>query len=89
MIDTAQKRFSVPGVGRPFMRSQFPVAAKGIAWRVSVGLTYSGVAARLLPPPVQISSGAAVGLPFPSVDISVEKKKGEDIAAALLLLLQE
>ena len=65
------------------------MAAKGISWRVSVGLTYSGVAAKLLPPPIQIPSGAAVGLPFPSLDVAARKKKDVDAAVALLLLIEE
>lgn len=39
-LDSALKRFAVVGVGRPYMRSTFPVAAKTEAWRVSVGLAY-------------------------------------------------
>ena len=39
-IDSATKRWAVMGVGRPYMRSVFPVAAKNGAWRASVGHVY-------------------------------------------------
>jgi len=39
-LDSASKRQAVPGVARPWMRGQFPVAAKTFVWRVSVGLAY-------------------------------------------------
>ena len=39
-VDSAIKRKAVPGVGRPFMRSQQSDIAKGQAWRQSAGLTY-------------------------------------------------
>lgn len=35
-------RYSVPGVGRPFLRSHLPDADKGKAWRQSVGNGYTG-----------------------------------------------
>ncbi|MCA9455863.1 MAG: hypothetical protein KC587_04325 [Nitrospira sp.] len=35
-------RFSVPGVGRPYLRSHFPDEAKGSEWRRSAGNTYPG-----------------------------------------------
>ena len=39
-LDSEAKRKAVTGVGRPWMRTQGNDAAKGVAWRVSVGLTY-------------------------------------------------
>lgn len=39
-LDTAAKRQAVPGVGRPWMRGQFPSAGKGREWRSSAGLSY-------------------------------------------------
>ena len=39
-LDSATKRQAVPGVGRPWIRSQFPVSAKDRGWRSSVGLSY-------------------------------------------------
>jgi len=39
-LDSATKRQAVPGCGRPWMRGQFPVAAKTEGWRVSVGNAY-------------------------------------------------
>ena len=33
---------SVPGVGRPWMRSVFPAAIPVLSWRQNIGLTYSG-----------------------------------------------
>lgn len=41
-IDSAEKRQNVTGVGRPYMRSQFPIATPDQEWRVSVGLSYGG-----------------------------------------------
>jgi len=41
-LDTAAKRSSVPGVGRPWMRGITPDATKPEAWRHSVGNTYAG-----------------------------------------------
>jgi len=41
-LDTAAKRSSVPGVGRPWMRGITPDATKSEAWRHSVGNTYAG-----------------------------------------------
>lgn len=41
-IDTQQKRMSVAGCGRPFMRATFPVTTPTEAWRASVAHTYSG-----------------------------------------------
>ena len=39
-LDSKAKRFSVPGVARPWMRSQYPDAAIGRAARASVGNVY-------------------------------------------------
>lgn len=39
-LDTAAKRQAVPGVGRPWMRGQFPSAGKGREWRSSAALSY-------------------------------------------------
>ena len=41
-IDTQQKRMSVAGVGRPFMRAVFPVDSPTVEWRMSSGLVYAG-----------------------------------------------
>ena len=41
-IDTREKRASVLGVGRPWMRTKEPVAAKTQPWRMSSGNTYGG-----------------------------------------------
>ncbi len=48
-IDTKEKRASVLGVGRPWIRDKFPVAAKDEEWRISSGNAYGGNA---LSPPV-------------------------------------
>ena len=40
-IDTAEKRQSAPGVGRPFMRSHFPTTIDE-QWRLGVGNVYNG-----------------------------------------------
>lgn len=39
-LDTAAKRQAVPGVGRPWMRGQFPSVGKGREWRSSAALSY-------------------------------------------------
>ena len=41
-IDDKEKRASVIGVGRPWMRDKFPVATPDEEWRMSSGLTYGG-----------------------------------------------
>lgn len=41
-IDTAEKRQSVPGVGRVFLRSHFPIASPDEQWRIGSGLAYAG-----------------------------------------------
>ena len=41
MALTKQTRWAVPGVGRPWIRSQLP-GPKGMAWRSAVGLTIMG-----------------------------------------------
>jgi len=40
-IDSAAKRSSIAGVGRPYLRSLTVDAAKGEPWRHSVGNTYA------------------------------------------------
>ncbi len=47
-IDTQQKRMSVIGVGRPYLRSHQP-SAISTGWRASIGLIYSGFASITLP----------------------------------------
>ena len=39
-LDNQQKRMAVPGVGRPWMRAQYPVATPTVAWRSSIGNVY-------------------------------------------------
>ncbi len=39
-LDSAAKRQSVPGAGRPWMRGQLPSVGKGREWRSSAGLSY-------------------------------------------------
>lgn len=39
-LDSATKRQAVPGVGRPWLRSQMRDASKAEPWRVSVGNAY-------------------------------------------------
>lgn len=41
-IDSAAKRASIPGVGRPWMRSISVDATKPAAWRQAVGNLYAG-----------------------------------------------
>ena len=41
-IDTARKRFNVPGVGRPFMRAHRANASRNEQWRISIGNAYGG-----------------------------------------------
>ncbi len=41
-IDSAEKRQDIVGVGRPYLRSQFPIATPDEQWRVAIGLAYSG-----------------------------------------------
>lgn len=41
-IDTAEKRQNLTGVGRPYLRSQFPVATPDEEWRIATGNAYGG-----------------------------------------------
>lgn len=41
-LDSKEKRASVIGVGRPWMRDKFPVATPDEQWRATSGLTYGG-----------------------------------------------
>ena len=41
-LDTAEKRQNLAGVGRPYMRSQFPIATPDEQWRVGIGNAYGG-----------------------------------------------
>ena len=41
-LDSLEKRRNVPGVGRPYMRMQHPVATPDEQWRMAVGLAYGG-----------------------------------------------
>jgi hypothetical protein len=41
-IDTKEKRASVLGVARPWMRDKFPVATPDEEWRASSGNSYGG-----------------------------------------------
>ena len=41
-IDSKEKRAAVIGVGRPWMRDKFPVAAPDEEWRISSGNAYGG-----------------------------------------------
>ena len=52
-LDSLEKRRNVPGVGRPWMRMQHPVATPDEQWRMAVGLTYGGNALSALDVVVQ------------------------------------
>lgn len=54
-IDTKEKRATVLGVGRPWMRDKFPVATPDEEWRISSGNAYGGNA--LTPVVVSASFG--------------------------------
>lgn len=41
-LDSQEKRMAVVGIGRPWLRSKFPIAAPDEQWRSSSGLTYGG-----------------------------------------------
>lgn len=41
-LDSKEKRASVIGVGRPWLRDKFPVATPDEQWRATTGLTYGG-----------------------------------------------
>ncbi len=56
-LDTKEKRASVIGVGRPWMRDKFPIATPDEQWRATSGLTYGGNA--LTPGAGRIMSSAA------------------------------
>ena len=51
-IDTKEKRASVLGVGRPWMRDKFPVATLTEAWRIASGNAYGGNSIIFIPPPL-------------------------------------
>ena len=39
-LDTREKRQTVKGVGRPWLRGPFPIATPDVEWRAAVGNTY-------------------------------------------------
>ena len=41
-LDTQSKRQAAAGVGRPWMRTTFPVATPTEEWRISAGNAYGG-----------------------------------------------
>ena len=41
-IDTTEKRYNIVGVGRPYLRTQFPQTTPDEEWRVAIGNAYSG-----------------------------------------------
>lgn len=41
-IDSVQKRQNIPGVGRPWLRANFPVATPDEEWRLWIGNVYGG-----------------------------------------------
>ena len=41
-IDSKEKRQGITGVGRPYIRDKFPVAAKDEEWRIFSGNAYGG-----------------------------------------------
>ena len=41
-IDSKEKRQGITGVGRPYIRDKFPVAAKDEEWRIFSGNSYGG-----------------------------------------------
>ena len=59
-IDDQQKRMSVTGVGRPYLRAHFPGTINE-AWRLAAGNVYSGNALGGAPPPGRIMSSLAAG----------------------------
>ena len=74
-MDTRTKRASALGVGRPWMRSKNPDAAKGQDWRLGTGSFYAGMT--VAPPPPSKSA----------VDVSPNFRKylAEDPDLAALL----
>ena len=55
-IDTKEKRASVIGVGRPYLRDKFPVASPTRRWRASTGLAYGSILATAITTIVGIAS---------------------------------
>ncbi len=41
-LDSRQKRMSVVGVGRPWLRTKMPSISNELAWRMASGLSYAG-----------------------------------------------
>jgi len=64
-IDTKQKRWSVPGVGRPWKRSVYPAGNNTKQWRMAVGNVYGSVdgpLALIFHAPLNEASGEPVDL---------------------------
>lgn len=57
-IDSAEKRQNVVGIGRPWMRTHFPIATPDVEWRAATGLSY-GANGLQSPPAGRIMSSLA------------------------------
>ncbi len=71
-IDNKQKRWSVVGVGRPWLRTKNP-HTRAVAWRMSVGLSYAGNAISGPPSTVIAWSEAAMIALIINNDATLEK----------------
>ena len=64
-LDSLEKRRNVPGVGRPWMRMQHPVATPDEQWRIAVGNAYGGNTLSLAAGRIMSSLAASGGLAGP------------------------
>lgn len=71
-LNFKQNRFSVPGVGRPWLRSQ-RTHEKNVRWRMSVGLAYAGNAISGPPSAVEAWSEAAMVALIINNNTTIEK----------------
>ncbi len=66
-IDSKEKRASVIGVGRPYLRDKFPIATPDPQWRASSGLSYGAYIISVLVTTVVVGISSEVNTAFSTV----------------------
>lgn len=75
-IDTVNKRASIPGVGRPWMRSKWPDANKDQAWRAAVGNAWAGAVILTVAPVLSLPTAVGTGRYSGSGTVTTDKGEG-------------
>ena len=66
-IDSKEKRASVIGVGRPYLRDKFPIASPDPQWRASSGLAYGAYIVSVTVSIVAVAIASEVDTAFATV----------------------